>query len=320
MNLREYIAGKAVSLCFVALAAICWGVFAALVGAGAVLLWGSEIFIFAAGSVCCVLGFVTEKRKIEKLERQKEQLAEKYLLGEILPEPYGAVEKKYFEVMRSVSRSAIGAVEEARREKEEYCDYVEQWLHEIKTPLTACSLICDNGADKNKLKRELKRADNLTDTILYYARLRSAEKDRVISEASAAQMIAEAVQSQRELLVAAGIGVDVSGDICVNTDRKAVCFVLRQLLINCAKYCRGSHVNISAHDGEITVADNGAGISAHELPRIFDRGFTGESGRKAHGTGMGLYISKEICKRADIEISAKSQVGKGSQFTLRFPA
>lgn len=78
--------------------------------------------------------------------------------------------------MKTISRSAIGVAEQALRDKEDYCAYVESWIHEIKTPLTACSLILANGADTRKLRRELKNADNLTENILYYARMRGAQK------------------------------------------------------------------------------------------------------------------------------------------------
>ena len=116
--------------------------------------------------------------------------------------------------MQILSRSAIAAVEQARREKDEYCDYVESWIHELKMPLTACSLILANDGDVRKLKRELKRADNLTENILYYARLRSVEHDTQIGKLQVAAVMDAAVKSQMELLIAAGISVEVDGDFC----------------------------------------------------------------------------------------------------------
>lgn len=99
--------------------------------------------------------------------------------------------------------------------------------------------------------------------------------------------MAEAVKSQRELLVAAKIGVETTGDFSVYTDGKSLCFILKQLLINCAKYCRGCRVKISAEKGELAVADDGPGILPHELPRVTARGFTGAQrqvrGRHGHG-------------------------------------
>lgn len=319
MSFKGYLSSKAAGLCLCGVGAIVWGIFAFFAGANAVLLWGGEIFFFAFAAVWLAAGYFVARSRLKRLEKMKSQLKETYLLGELLPKPRDGVESEYFEVMKEVSRSAIGAAENAVREKEEYCEYVESWIHEIKTPLTACSLILANGGDPAKLKRELKRADNLTETILYYARLRSPEKDTSIAAVSAAAVVAEAVKSQRELLVAAKIGVETTGDFSVYTDGKSLCFILKQFLINCAKYCRGCRVKISAEKGELAVADDGPGILPHELPRVTARGFTGAHGRSAGGTGMGLYIVSELCKRLGIELAIFSESGKGTRVSLKFP-
>ncbi len=318
MKLREYLAAQAAGLCLYFAAVVMWGVFAYFVGANAALLWGSVGALVAAAFVKCALGFLFARRRLDRLAAIKDGLSEKYLLGEILPEPFGAVEREYFEIMKEVSRSAVGAVEDVKRDKEEYFGTVEKWVHEIKTPLTACSLICDNGGGADKLRRELKKADNLTDTVLQYARLRSAERDAAIAEASASVLMNDAVMSQREILTAAKISVAVDGDFITHTDGKAVRFMLKQLLINCAKYCVGCRIEMTAADGKITVSDNGAGIAAHDLPRVFDRGFTGARGRNG-GTGMGLYIVSELCKRLGIELSVSSREGEGTAFVFEFP-
>ncbi len=316
MKLREYLASKAISLCFTAIAAALWGVFAYLTGANAALLWGSIVFFTATVILRHILGFVFAKNRLEKLSRTKDVLSRKYLLGELIPAPYDATEREYFEIMKEISRSAIGAVEDNEREKKEYFDSVEKWIHEIKTPLTACSLICDNGGDVAKLRRELKKADNLTDTVLQYARLRSPEHDTAVTEISAAKIINDAVKSQCELLTAAKIRVEVIGDFTAHTDGKALAFMIKQLIINCAKYCAGCKITITARDGVITFSDNGSGIAAHELPRIFDRGFTG--GGKT-GTGMGLYIVSQLCERLSVSLDVASRENVGTSFTFTFP-
>lgn len=318
MKLREYLASKAIVMCFLGIALIAWGVFAYLCGGNAVLLWGSEAFFMTVVIVRYAAGYVRVNERLKHLRKSKAELRDAYLLGELLPKPYDGVERQYFDIMKSVSRSAIGMVQTAERDKNDYCDFVEQWIHELKTPLTACSLICDNGADATKLKRELKRADNIADTALYYARLRTFANDTVIAGADIRAILDEAVKSQRELLIAAGIGVEIEGGFLAQTDGKAVGFVVKQLLINCAKYCNGCHIRITAEDGVIAVADNGPGIASHELPRITKRAFTGEAGRRIGSTGMGLYIASEICNRLGIDFSVTSEPGKGSTFFLRF--
>ena len=319
MRLRDYLAGKATVLCAVGIALILWGVFAYLCGANAVLLWGSEAFFVVAVIVRYAVGYAVANNRLKRLQKSRDELDKKYLLGELLPKPHDSVEREYYDIMSTVSRAAIGEAEKAEREKEEYCEFVEQWIHELKTPLTACSLICDNGGDSTKIKRELKRADNIADTALYYARLRSLQNDTVIAAIDLRKTLDEAVIGQRELLTAAKISVEINGGFTVDTDGKAAGLVVKQLLINCAKYCAGCHITMTAENGVLTVADNGAGIDPSELPLIMRRGYTGEAGRRIGSTGMGLYIAAEICKRLDIDFSVQSVVGEGTTFKLIFP-
>lgn len=319
MTFGEYLYSKIVTICFLGIGALFAGVFLAAAKIGAPLIFAGEAFLLLIAAAWLAAGYFAERQKIRKLEKLIAELPEKYLLGEVLPQPSGALERQYYQIMKTVSRSAVGAVESAVRGQEEYRDYVESWIHEMKTPLTACQLILANGADTRKLKRELKRADNLTESILYYARMRSLERDTQITKTQAADLIEEAVKSQMELLIAAGIRVEAEGDFPVYTDGKTVCFILKQLLINCAKYCPGCRITVTAKDGEIAVEDNGIGIPAHDLRRVTERGFTGTNGRKlGSSTGMGLYIVKELCSRLDIRLEIVSEEQKYTRITLRF--
>lgn len=319
MKFRDYLSAKTITLSFLCIGALLAGVFLAFAEVSISLIAVMELFfLFLTGSWLLV-SFVMERRNIRGLQKLEKDLDDKYLLGEILPPPTGYLEQQYYRMFKTISRSAVGLVEETRREKEEYCDYVESWIHEIKTPLTACSLILDNDGDVRKLRRELKRADNLTENILYYARLRSAEKDTKIKILQAAAVIEEAVKSQMELLIASKISVETEGSFTVCTDDKSLCFILKQLLINSAKYCPGCHVNITAVNGKIIFEDDGIGIPSHEIRRVTERGFTGSNGRHfGRSTGMGLYIANELCKRLDVELQVESEEEKYTRITLLF--
>lgn len=319
MRLRDYAASKAVTLCFLGIGALALAVFLLAAGTDAAFIAMAEglLLLLAAGWLMC--GWAAARSRLGKLRRTADELQDKYLLGEVLPPPHGEVEIQYFDVMKAVSRSAIGLTEQARRDKEDYCAYVESWIHEIKTPLTACSLILAGDGDPRKLRRELKRADNLTESILWYARMRTAEKDTVIQKIQAASVMEEAVKSQKELLIAAGNSVEITGDFTVSTDGKALCFILKQLLINCAKYAPGCRIALTAEEGVLTVEDAGPGIPAHELPRVTERGFTGARGREAGGsTGMGLYIVRGLCSRLGIDLDISSQPGAYTRVSLAF--
>ncbi|MDO4544837.1 MAG: sensor histidine kinase [Bacillota bacterium] len=321
MKMREFISSKAVTLCFLGIGMVLAGILLKVAGNSWQMVFMTGLLALLLILCWLAVSYVQESSKLKRLEKIIDQLEEKYLLGEVVPEPAGGTERRYFEIMKTISRSAIGAVEDARREQEGYQDYVENWIHEIKTPLTACSLILDNDADVRKLRRELKRADNLTENILYYARMRTAEKDLQIRQVQISEIMEEAVKSQMELLIAAGVSIETHGDFKVHTDGKSVLFILKQLLINCGKYCPGCHVKMTAKEGIVTVEDNGIGIPSHEVGRVTDRGFSGTNGRAlGKSTGMGLYIVKELCNRLDIRLSIDSERGKYTRISLRFRA
>lgn len=319
MKLSEYLADKGITLCFIGLGGLLFATAAGFAGVAGQLIFSFALLYIFIVLTWLLLSFFVIRKKMKSLGRIIQELPEKYLLGEVLPAPKSPLERQYYRILKEVSRSAVATAEMAVQEKEAYCDYVESWIHEIKTPLTACSLILANDGDSKKLKAELKRADNLTESILYYARLRTAEKDTQIRKVHASDIVTAAVRSQMELMVAAKIRVEIQGDFPVYTDGQAVCFMIKQLLINAAKYCPGCVIQITAENGHIIVEDNGVGIPDYEIHRVTERGFTGTAGRKlGGGTGMGLYIVRELCGRLNIELQIDSKEGAYTKVTLTF--
>lgn len=321
MRFFDYISSKALSMCMAGIGALYLILVSCFCGVplslmAILLLSGVLVMLF-----CVVTGWRRADRRLQMLRTRLDALPEKYLIGETLERPGDAVEMEYYLLMKEISRSAIGAVEQARAEKQDYCDYVESWVHEIKTPLTACSLILANGGNPAKLRRELRRADNLTETILTYAKLRTAEKDTQISPTDLRTFCDQAVREEMELLIAAGISVAINGDGKVYTDPKLLVFILKQLLINCAKYCPDCRINIALGENSLCFADNGPGIPAHELRRVTERGFTGSAGRsRGESTGMGLYIVSQLCEKMNIRMEISSQKGQFTRFVFCFPA
>lgn len=321
MSFWDYMSAKALPLCTAEIG----GLYLLLVCCLCGLPFSLILILLLSGVLvlllCIIVGWRHTDRRLRMLRSRLDALPEKYLAGETLERPRDALEMEYYLLMKEISRSAIGAVEQARAEKQEYCDYVESWVHEIKTPLTACSLILENGADPAKLRRELRRTDNLTETILTYAKLRTAEKDTQITLAELRPVCDQAIREEMELLIAADIGISVDGETAVYSDAKLLVFILKQLLINCAKYCPGCQIHIVLETDCLIFEDNGPGIPAHELTRVTERGFTGKAGR-SHGqsTGMGLYIVRELCSSLNIGLEIASEEHRFTRFTLRFPS
>ena len=320
MSFFRYLRAQLVPACCVLLGAAAWSAGAFLLGAELPLILFPVIFALALAALALLFGWLRARRRLARLHRAADALSEKYLLGEVLERPLGGAEAEYYFVMKEVSRAAVDAVGEATRARDEYADFVEGWVHELKTPLTACSLILANGGDARKLRVQLRRADNLAESVLHFARLRRADAGWQIAPVDLRQAADEAVRGEMALLLAAGVRVEVEGEGTVSTDRRALLFILKQLLVNGAKYCRGGHMRIAAGGGALTVEDDGPGIAAHELPLIFGRGYVGGAGRRAGGgTGMGLYLVRETCSGLGIRAAAASEEGKFTRFTFTFP-
>nr|WP_325236996.1 sensor histidine kinase [uncultured Oscillibacter sp.] len=222
-----------------------------------------------------------------------------------------------------------GAVSDAQAQQREYREYVEQWVHEIKTPITAARLICRDldGETRRKLIAELAQVEAHIERALFYARAENPEQDCLLRQIDLGKVAAQAIENHRSLLIQSGVQVATEElDCTVYTDEKWAVFILGQLLQNAARY-RGTApvITLSAKplgkQTQLIVHDNGIGIPAHELPRVFDRGFTGSNGRNRGGsTGMGLYLCKKLAGFLELGLEIASEEGKGATVTLTFPA
>ena len=312
----------------------------------AILAMASTAFLLATGTQAGVVAILTlvwltvflclqsmdylrARGRLEELRVIMEQLDRKYLFMECVPKPRTAYERELMELLRMAGKSMIETVSDARAAQREYRDYVESWVHEIKTPITAAGLICRSAEPslRQKLSQELAQIDAHVERALFYARAESPEKDFIVRRSSLSEIAATAISRHRALLIQSGIRVETENlEHTVYTDSKWAVFILGQLLQNAARYHgREPLVTLSAgqlgKQVQLKVQDNGMGIPAHELPRIFDRGFTGSNGRSRGGsTGMGLYLSRRLADCLEIDMQITSREGKETTAILTFPA
>lgn len=290
-----------------------------------VLIAWCLIFIIVQAS-----DFIKCRTHLSELEAIMEGLDQKYLFMECVPRPHHAYVRKLFALMRQSSKAMIETVSDAQTTQREYQAYIEGWVHEIKTPITAAQLICSNADAtlRRKLSQELAQIDNHVERALFYARAESADRDFIIRKALLSELVAQAIERHRTLLIQNGIRIETEGlDCLVYSDDKWVCFMLGQLLQNAARYRKSEDPFIILTARQIgqqvalSVQDNGIGIPAHELHRVFDRGFTGSNGRTRGGaTGMGLYLCRRLASFLGIEIQIASKENQGTTVTLTFPA
>ena len=232
----------------------------------------------------------------------------------------------YYQLLKMAGKSMLEQIGEIERERLEYKEYIEQWIHEIKTPITAMKLLCENHRmDWTKeLLLELEKTNRFTEQALYYARSEHTEKDYSVREMALSQVVHGAIADNKYLLLQSGMRLEVEEmQDTVYSDEKWVRFILNQLIANAVKYRTKQPVlRISTHKQQdqvvLVVEDNGIGIAASDLPRIFEKGFTGQNGRLIQqSTGIGLYLCKRLCEKLGIGITAESSE-HGTAISLSF--
>lgn len=268
------------------------------------------------------------KEKFLKLDALLDHLEKPYLLPELLEYPDEIIEKKYYEVLKRTMKSAIEKMKEVEIERKEYKEYIEEWVHEIKTPIAALSLICENHSfpKKKAVKKELFSIEEFVEQVLFYARSEKAEKDYFIKKETLEEMIHKSLIKYRNLVLEDKIEVKTEKlQVDVYTDPKWITFIIDQILSNCIKYMdkENKKITISASvqkEGIIlSIEDNGKGIQKEDLSRVFEKGFTGGDRHYKNATGMGLYLSKKLCDKLGHSIWIESEKGKYTKVFISFP-
>lgn len=275
---------------------------------------------------CLLFFYFSRKKYLNKLLDMTEQLEEQYLLPEIMQKPEKADEQVFYQIMKMAEKSMLERIGEVQRERKEYKEYIEQWIHEVKTPITAIKLICENNrcSFTRDLMAELENINRFTEQALYYARSEHTEKDYSVREIRLSDVVHGAIAGNKYLLRQNNVAVTVENvEYSIYSDDKWLRFILDQLISNAVKYRIGQPVlhfsAVKENDRVIlSVEDNGIGIPQSDLPRMFEKGFTGQNGRTIHSsTGIGLYLCKRLCDKLGIGISASSE-GKGTTISLSF--
>ena len=254
-----------------------------------------------------------------------------------------------YDALRAVSKAANDEVASFRRQTIDYREYVETWVHEAKSPLAAAHLMLENIEDElsavgeeplneelllarvRSLDEELDRMEGYVEQALFYARSEAVERDYLIREYSLKDLVSGAIRASSRVLISGHVApLRRDLDFQVFTDEKWIHFILGQIIQNSVKYARedNAFVEFSARlcdEGrateriELTIRDNGCGVSAADLPRVFEKGFTGEAGRTGkRSTGIGLYLVKRLCDKMGVGIEATSAQGEGFSVTLAF--
>ena len=278
--------------------------YAAALCASVLLLWA-------------VIRFILWRRRVIRLEEMQGRAA---LTLDQLPEPEGLEAEAYQELLRELDELRRQVSSDADAREREAVDYYTMWVHQIKTPIAAMGLLLqgDDTERGRELRSELFRIEQYVELVLSYLRLGSDASDYVIREQELDAILRQAVRKYAPLFIRGKMSLELSPTgLRVLTDEKWLQLVVEQVLSNAVKYAPGGQVRIYARDTRLIVEDTGVGIAREDLPRIFERGFTGCNGRMdKRATGIGLYLCREICRRLGHTITAESEVGRGTRIII----
>lgn len=293
--------------------------------------------VFMIGMVIAVLimtkylmDWYRKKKYFEIITERVKDLKEPWLIAELLPVSYTIEDEIYQELLRKVGSSAIEEIHKIEDEQKEYEDYIEQWIHEVKTPITSIHLMLENRISENPgLKRdlnvELSRLENDVELALYYARSEQIYRDYLIQKLNVRKVLLKVVNKNRTVIMNSSVAIDLDCDEALYAygDEKWLVFMLTQVLLNAIKYKAEADAKVvmrAKRDNKrivLNIIDNGKGIKKEELPRIFDKGFTGSNGRdNEKSTGMGLYLVHKLCEKLEIDIKADSVYGEFTEISF----
>lgn len=277
--------------------------------------------------LCCEeISWRMRKKYLNSLLHMAEHLEEKYLIAEVMDVPKRADDRIFYELMKIAEKSMLETIGETRQERKNYREYIEQWVHEAKTPITAMRLLCENHPQDftRDMMAELENMNRFTEQALYYARMEHTEKDYAIRETNLGSVIHDTIADNKYLLRQNRVKISIEpSPENVYTDEKWVRFILNQLISNAVKYkSREPSLSFFFSRKELclclSVKDNGIGIPPEDLPRIFEKGFTGTNGRIVKSsTGIGLYLCRQLCEKLGIGLQASSDQ-TGTCITLSF--
>lgn len=286
------------------------------------------VCFFLLDTAVFLVDFYGRRKYFSALSKLLDGMEKRYLLGELMPDPPKLEDRLYREMIRMSNKSVIERIRAVEQEKDEYREFIESWVHEIKAPITGVSLICENNKSglTKRIWLENRKTENLVDIALYYARAGEVYKDYLIRKTKLSEIVRTVLSQNKYALILNGVQAETDCPHSVYTDEKWISFILNQMLLNSVKYKRGDKERILIHTEEkersvwLVVEDDGAGIKKEELPRIFDKGFTGSNGRQTRrATGMGLYLCRNLCEKLGIGIEALSEEQKGTKMILKFP-
>lgn len=290
--------------------------------------------------ITVLAGFLGYSSKVKALSNALERPVEEQAQ---LPEATDDVEMLYHRLLENQSIARNASESSAAIRQSQMRDYYSMWVHQIKTPISAMKLLleaereelgqlmCDDEQSQcllsdnmNSFEDELFRIEEYVSMALQYQRVSSTENDFVLEKVSVDGVIRDTIKKYAKIMIRRHIGMNYSGTVQeVYTDGKWLAFMLEQILSNAIKYTPHGVVTIETAEEKdrffITIKDTGIGIKAEDLPRVFEKGYTGYNGHAdKKATGIGLYLCRQMADKLGHTIRMESEIGKGTKVWIGF--
>ena len=278
---------------------------------------------------CYIYDYFNRKKYYDNLFKNLDGLDKKYFIVEILESGDFIESNIIYSVLEECTKSMKDEVADLKRNINDYKEYIETWVHEIKTPIASARLILENdeGYINKSVLEEIEKVEGFIEQVLFYARSSTVERDYIIKKIPLKNSINSVIRKNANILIEKRVKIQLEDiEKKVYCDSKWIEFILQQILSNSVKYMDKDEKYIKIRCLEkdkniiLKILDNGIGISEKSIEKVFEKGYTGENGRKYNNsTGMGLYLCKKLCLKLGLGISIKSKLGVGTEVTIVFP-
>jgi hypothetical protein len=330
MDFKLFFKEKAIAILLLLFGIITIEIFLMAYNVGMFIKIYIPLIIMGLYMISIIIEYFKRKKFYDNLLKILEELDEKYLITEIIKTPNFLEGQILKNSLEQIDKSMLENVNKYKYMTEDYKEYIELWIHEIKIPIATSKMVIENNknAITKSIDEELDKVENYIEQALFYARSNTVEKDYYIRKVVLKEIVNESIKKNKSSLIQEKISIDIHDlEIEVNTDNKWIVFILNQIIQNSIKYRKkeNSVIEIYANQGKenviLYIKDNGIGIKQGEITRVFEKGFTGTNGRLSNkkSTGIGLYLCKKLCNKLGIGIELNSVQNEGTEVKLVFP-
>ncbi|MDB1922759.1 sensor histidine kinase [Clostridium tertium] len=289
------------------------------------------IFIFNCIGILIfhIYDYLNKKKYYDELISNLDVLDKKYLISEILEEGSFLDSKILYYAIKEAAKSMNDEIASLKISNNEYREYIELWVHEIKTPISSCKLLIENNKSEltKSIDEEIDKVENYIEQVLFYTRSNALEKDYIIKELNLKNSVNKVIKRNANILIERKIKIETKDlDVTVYSDSKWIEFIINQIVSNSIKYIGSNECKIKFYTNKLGenivlhIEDTGIGMNESDVSKAFEKGYTGENGRKfGKSTGIGLYLCKKLIMKLGLGINLTSEQNGGTKVSITFP-